>query len=495
MRYNIKMAYICGKKIISYVSIVFAGLFILHLVNSCAVNPVTGQSQFMLVSEEKEVAMGKQIYPNALWGGEGGGGEYKDPNLKAYLKNIVVNIQRISHRPDLPVDFVIQNSSVPNAWAIPGHVAMTRGLLAALDNEAEFVFIMGHEMGHVSARHSASQISKAMLGQVLLGGTGLALGGAGYSDAVLTAGSIGTSLVLLNYSRSDELEADKLGVLYMTRLGYDPKNALSAHRNLEKVSQQYAQSIGQERSEQGFFNELLSTHPRTDIRTDEVQNIINQTPRGMIKGDGTGRQQFQNVVAGLRRINTIYLNYYDKAARALNKNNLQEASSLITKAISMDRTQPAFYTLSGFIALKRNNENEARRQFLQALNLDGNYQPALRGLGAVQYANGNYNESINYLKRSLTLFPEDAPSHYFLGMSYYRTRSYRSAIEHLNEFAEAQPKHPRVHGVLGQCYENVNDLQSAYNEYMLQVQVDANSDIGKTSAARATALKSSVRQR
>jgi predicted Zn-dependent protease len=122
-------------------SIVFLGLFILFLMNSCAVNPVTGRSQLMLVSEDQEIAMGRQLYPNALWGGEGGGGEYNDPALKTYLKNIVVNIQRISHRPDLPVDFVIQNSSVPNAWAIPGHVAMTRGLLAAIDNEAEFALL------------------------------------------------------------------------------------------------------------------------------------------------------------------------------------------------------------------------------------------------------------------------------------------------------------------------------------------------------------------
>ena len=473
----------------------FAGLLVLFLMNSCAVNPVTGRSQLMLVSEDQEIAMGKQVYPNALWGGEGGGGEYKDPNLKAYLKNIIVNIHRVSHRPNLPVDFAIQNSSVPNAWAIPGHVAITRGLLAAIDNEAEFAFIMGHEMGHVSARHSASQMSHAALGQVLFGGTGLVLGGGVLSDAVLTAGAVGTSLVLLKFSRADELDADKLGVLYMTRLGYDPKNALSAHRNLEKVSQQYGQSIGQDRSEQGFFNELISTHPRTSIRIDEVQNIINQTPPDSIKGDGTGRQQFQNMVANLHRVNTIYLDYYDKAARAFNKNELQEASSLITRAISMDQTQPAFYTLNGFIALKRKNDNEARRQFLQALNLDGNYQPALRGLGAVHYMDGNYNEGINYLKRSLALFPEDAPSHYFLGMSYYRTRSYRSAIEHLNNFAEAQPKHPRVHGVLGQCYENVNDLQSAYNEYMLQIQIDANSDIGKMSTSRANAIKSSIRQK
>ncbi len=111
----------------------------------CAVNPVTGQHQLMLVSEQQEIQIGNQTYPNALWGGEGGGGEYKDEQLKQYLTQVVKRIHDVSHRPNLPFTFVVQNSSVPNAWAIPGHVAITRGLLAGLDNEAEFVFVMGHE--------------------------------------------------------------------------------------------------------------------------------------------------------------------------------------------------------------------------------------------------------------------------------------------------------------------------------------------------------------
>ncbi len=475
--------------------LMITAVLILLFAGSCAVNPVTGQSQLMLVSEEQEIAMGNRVYPNALWGGEGGGGEYRDPNLKAYLKNIVLNIHRVSHRPNLPVDFAIQNSSVPNAWAIPGHVAMTRGLLAALDNEAEFAFVMGHEMGHVAARHSASQMSSAMLGQLLVGGTGVALGSSGYSDALLSAGSLGTSLVLLNFSRSDELEADRLGVLYMSRLGYDPKYALSAHRNLEKVSQQYAQAAGQERSEQNFFNELISTHPRTSIRVDEVQNIINQTPRGNLAGDGSGRQRFQDMTANLRRANTTYVNYYDKAVRAFNKNNTDEARSLATQAIAADRSQPAFHSLSGFIALRKDLDSEARRSFQQALSIDPNYQPSLRGMGAADYFSRNYSQGINYLKKSVALFPDDAPSRYFLGLCYYKTASYRSAIEQLKEFAGAQPKHPRIHGILGECYERVGDLQSAYDEYTLQTQIDANSEIGRYSATRASAIRSSVKQR
>lgn len=459
------------------------------LFGSCAVNPVTGQSQLMLVSEEQEIAMGKELYPNAIWSGEGGGGEYRDDRLKTYLKGIVVNIHKVSHRPNLPVDFAIQDSSVPNAWAIPGHVVMTRGLLANLNNEGEFVYVMGHEMGHVAARHSASQMSHSMLTQVLLGGASIALAGSDYSDAALTLGSLGGSLLLLKYSRNDELEADRLGVQYMTRLGYDPRNALNAQKNIENISNEYMKSIGQEPGERGFFEDLLSTHPRTSVRVEEMQSIINATPRQPIRGDGTNRQQFQSATADIRKMHNIYANYYDKGVRALQKDNLPEAASFAQKALAQDQKRAPFHALNGFIMLKKKDYSGAERSFQQALTIDPNYQPAVRGMGAKSYLQGKYTESIQYLRRGLTLFPEDLPSFYFLGMNYYRTKSYKNAVTYLKPFADAQPKHPRVHGILGTCYENVGDINNAYSEHVKQAKIDPTSDVGKASVERARSLQ------
>jgi len=470
----------------------FTFLFLFALIG-CAINPVTGTSQLMLVSEQEEIEMGKNLYPNAMWGAEGGGGEYRDEQLKAYLKNIVLNIHKVSHRPNLPVAFAIQNSSVPNAWAIPGYVVITRGLLTGLDNEAEFAYVMGHEMGHVSARHSASQISYGMLTQVVLAGAGVALTGSDYSDIALTLGSVGGSLLLLKYSRDDELEADRLGVSYMTKLGYSPKNALSAHRNLERVSNEYIRSLGQEPQERGFFEDLLSTHPRTSVRIEELQHIINTTQPVAVRGDGTNRNKFQTSIGDIKSINNVYLEYYDKAVRALKKGNTSEASSLVSKAIAKNKTQPPFHALNGFIMLKNKNYESAKGSFNNALRLDNNYQPAYRGLGAIHYLQKNYAEGIQYLKKSISLFPEDVPSHYFLGMSYFKTKAYTSAIPHLKLFAQAQPKHPSIHGVLGICYEGVNDLSSAYNEYALQLKVNPNNEMGKQATSRVEVLRQKIR--
>ncbi|OPY62510.1 MAG: TPR repeat-containing protein YfgC precursor [Syntrophorhabdus sp. PtaU1.Bin002] len=486
-----RWAKVCDMQAALAVLFIFLAL---SAIVGCAVNPVTGRSELMLVSEGQEVQMGKELYPNALWGAEGGGGEYREERLKAYLKDIVLNIQRVSHRPDLPTSFAIQNSSIPNAWAIPGHVVMTRGLLAGLDNEAEFAYVMGHEIGHVSARHSARQMSYGMVSQLLLAGGGMALGGGTASNLAMSLGSIGSNLVLLKYSRADELEADRLGVQYMAKLGYNPKNAVGAQANVERIANEYLRSVGQSSEEKGFFQDMLSSHPRTSTRLSEMQGIIGATPMTSIRGDGTNRSRFQANIAGLKATNQAYHNYYDKAVRALKKGNTEEANALISRGISSDPQQASFHALRGFIMLDRKSYGEAERDFNSALRLDSNYQPAYRGLGILNYARNDYGQGINYLTASLSLFPNDLSSHYFLGMSHYKRREYRSAISHLKPVADARPKHPTVHGVLGQCYENVNDPQSAYSQYVLQTQVDAKSEIGRQSSSRAEALKPSIQR-
>lgn len=455
----------------------------------CAVNPVTGQQELMFVSEQEELKLGNELYPNAIWSGEGGGGEYRDPALKSYLSSVVMNIHRVSHRPNLPVDFSVQNSSLPNAWAIPGHVVITRGLLSALDNEAEFTYVMGHEIGHVSARHSAKQLTYGMVGQILLGGIGIALAGSEYSDAALTLGSAGAGLILAKFSRNDELQADRLGVTYMTKLGYDPRYAVTAHKRLENVSDRYARSVGQSGQESNFFSELLASHPRTSIRVEEIQNMINETPRMPVSGDGAAKQRFQNAVAGIRGANEVYINYYDKAARSLEKNNPREAMAYLDQAIARNPYQAPFYALYGKILYKQKNMPDAERYYAKALSLDGNYQPALRGLGAIKYAGNNYPESARYFQRSLQLFPQDPASNYFMGMMYYKTKQYKYAIGYLKPFSESMPNHPRIHAILGQCYEGAGDYQLAYNQYAMQLKVAPGGEAGNVARTRVNALK------
>ncbi len=470
-----------------YVFIVLA--ITLSALQGCAVNPVTGERELMLMSEAQEIEMGKEMYPNALWGAEGGGGEYRDEKLKAYLSGIVFRIHDVSHRPNLPVDFAIQNSSVPNAWAIPGHVVITRGLLAGLESEAEFAFVMGHEIGHVSARHSAKQFTYGMIQQMGLAAAGIALKDKEYSDALLGLGAVGSTLILLKYSRSDELEADRLGLLYMTKLGYDPENALSAHRNLERIVNEYLESLGKEPRERSFFEDLLSTHPRTSVRLDEIRKMIEEMGPVEIKGDGTGKERFLNMTARIRKVNGIYVNYYDRAVRAFQKKDLDKAEDLVEEAIKRDPRQPPFYALRGFIHLERDDLEAAKRDFRTAIDMNESYQPAHRGMGIYLYRKKDYSGAIEELRGALKIFPQDVSSRYYLGLCYYRTGSYAQAVENLSVFESAQPGHPEIHGLMGMSYEGLRDFVNAYREYILQLKVAPKNEMGRLAARRARMLK------
>ncbi len=332
-------------------------------------------------------------------------------------------------------------------------------------------------------------MSWGIVSQLGLGLAGLAVSGSDYGDAMIGLGGVGASLMLLKYSRNDELEADRLGVLYMTKLGYDPKYAVAAHQNLGRISDEYMRSLGQKTQERSFFEELLSTHPRTSVRIDEIEQIIRATPPAVFTEDKANRAYFQNMTAGIRKANRTYVDYYDKAARALKKKNAAEATALLDRAITADKDQAPFYALEGFVFLKGKNYAEAERHFNDALALDRNYQPGLRGMGMLSYARSNYSDCIRHLNQSAALFPQDMASRYYLGLSHYQMRAYKAAIPHLSAFASAKPKHGTVHTILGDCYEKTNDLQSAYRQYAMQLQVAPNSDAGKAAAARSSVIK------
>lgn len=459
---------------------------------SCAVNPVTGKTQLMFFSEEGELNLGRQYFPSALWGSEGGGGEYKDERLRSYLEGIVMRIHKASHRPHLPLRFYIQNSSIPNAWALPGYVAITRGLLAELNNEAEFAFVMGHEIGHISARHSAAHMTNYILMQVGLVILGLSLQGKEYSDLALGLGVVAGSLLLLKYSRDDELEADRLGVLYMNKIGYEPHYAIEAHRTLDRAVREYRASIGQDADDETLLGDLLSTHPRTRVRIDEIQKLIAQTPRHPIIGDGVNRAYFQYMISDLKRVNRVYRDYYDRAVFEFRKRNLYEAERLVREAINREPGQAPFYALLGMIYYRNRNDYEAERNFRYALNLQSNYQPAVRGLGMLSYRRGNYRETISIMNRALKLFPDDINSMYYMGMSYYNLNDCYKAVEYLEKFAEARTNHQTVNGYLGICYEQNGEIEKAYEAYLRQTKINSSNEVGRHATRRIPILKSQI---
>lgn len=466
----------------------FILLILIVFIANCAVNPVTGQKEFMLMSEQMEIDWGNSVYPNAVWGEVGGGGRYHDPELERYLSQTVNKLNAVSHRSNLPVDFIIQNSSVPNAWAIPGHVAMTRGLVANLENEGQFAFVMGHEMGHVAARHSAAQISRSILVQVGLVAAGIALENKKNAEWILGAGAIGANLFLLKYSRDQELQADRLGTLYMANTGYDPNESITAHYRLDKAVDEYLKMAGKQSREATFLDELMSTHPPTKDRLATIKETIRTMQPYQLSGDGKNAYTFQQMTARIKRSHIAYL-WYDVALKKYREDRTADAEYNLNQAFKIDGNQAPFYNLRGLIEIRKNRIYEARTNFTRAIDIDRNYQPAYHSMGFSYYLEKNYQTALSYLNKSLEIYPDNIASHYFAGMSYYRLKDYENAAKHIEPFASANSKHNEIHGILGICYDQIDEKESAYQEYRKQIEVGPDSELGHYAADRISALE------
>jgi predicted Zn-dependent protease len=362
------------------------------LLSGCATNPVTGQSELMLLSEEEELQMGKQAFTQLAW--QQGGPLRIDPATQAYLAGIVRRLHEVSHRANLPVDFTLESASEPNAWAIPGHTAMNRGLLQHLENEAQFAFVMGHEMGHVAARHSAARQSRATLGSAGVGILGVAGDVVGLGGLVAGVAGAGTQLLLLSYDRGQELQADQLGALYMARAGYDPSESIRAHETLNRAIDAHLANLGQTRSDPSAMSQILSTHPRHEQRVAELQAFIKTLSPADVRivGDGRFAERWLRQTESIRRLAPAFARYdrallaFSRAAQAAEQNQdavvrqkLAEAQREVEAAIQL-ADQAQFATLQGYILAVQGRTSDARSAFNRAVSLFPGYQPALRAL-------------------------------------------------------------------------------------------------------------------
>lgn len=230
----------------------------LLVLSSCAMNPVTGRKQFVLISEAQEIAMGKESDPQVI----AFFGLYDNPTLQNFITEKGLQIAAISHRPNLNYEFKIVDSPVINAFAVPGgYVYFTRGIMAQFNNEAEFAGVLGHEIGHITARHSVIQQRNAFLGQIgIIAGVILVPELAQFVDPL----SYGMQLALMSFGRDAERQSDKLGVEYASRIGYDASEMAGFFETLER--QQVASGTQD-------MPEFLSTHPSPDERQSTVEEL------------------------------------------------------------------------------------------------------------------------------------------------------------------------------------------------------------------------------
>lgn len=245
-------------------AIVLAAGFVL---GACAVNPATGKNDFVLMSEQDEIELGSEAHAQIV---RQFGGAYEDAALQDYVQRVGERLAVNSHRQDLAYRFTVLDSPQVNAFALPGgYVYITRGLLAYLNSEAELAAVLGHEIGHVTARHSVRQISGTRaarigytIGSVLIPELGNQIGQGLFSvlGGAITSG----------YGREHELEADHLGAEYLARSGYDPRAMLKVLEVLKDQELYERQLADEEGRQPRIYHGVFATHPSSDQRLQEA---------------------------------------------------------------------------------------------------------------------------------------------------------------------------------------------------------------------------------
>jgi predicted Zn-dependent protease len=275
---------------LKYISRVIALLIAASLVQACATNPVTGDSDFVLMSEEQEIALGRQANTRILKETP----VYADPELEQLVQQVGEELASHSHRPELFYRFTVLDSTTINAFALPGgYIYITRGLLAYLNSEAELAAVLGHEIGHVTARHSVRQQSTAavtgILGAVVAASTGV--------QGVDTLTDMASTAIVRGYGREHELEADRLGAEYLAKSGYDPNAMLEVVGVLKNQEAFETLAAEKEGREANVYHGLFSTHPDNDARLQEVVNAAQRYKTGTT--NRVNRESFLRTLDGL----------------------------------------------------------------------------------------------------------------------------------------------------------------------------------------------------
>lgn len=393
----------------------------------CAVNPVTGKSQLMLVSEQAEIDLDRSHSPHQF---SADYGPLQDRALNAYIQKIGNELAAGTHRPHMPYQFQGVNAIYVNAYAFPGgSIAATRGILLSMDSEAELAALLGHELGHVNARHTAEQMSKTMLAQTVVGGLSVYASTQGelYGQLAAQLGMLGTGALLASYSRDNEREADALGMQYMTQAGYGSDGFVGLMEMLQEMSKGH---------KPGITDLLFSTHPMSDERYQTALDRAQSTYPGA-KDRPIYKERYKDNTARLRAIEGAITDM-QKGEAALVQKKYNDAEGLFKKALAR---APDDY--AGLLLM-------AKCQLAQKKDL-----PALR-----------------YAEKARQIYPEEAQALHLVGLAKIETRKFESALADFEAYEKRLPGNPNTVFYRGYALEGMNQREksaAAYADFLKAV--------------------------
>jgi len=389
------------------------------LMLGCATDPVTGKSQLMLVSENQEIQVDKQNSPHQF---SSDYGQLQDKPLNNYIDQTGKKMSALTHRPHMPYSFRGVNATYINAYAFPGgSIAVTRGILIALENEAELAALLGHELGHVNARHTAEQMSKSVLTSAFVGGVAIYAGtkSSGLGQLASQLGMVGAGALLASYSRDNEREADALGLEYMVRSGYNPNGFIGLMDVLRGMS----------KHKPSVIELMFATHPMSDERYQTAVEVV-RTQYQSKQNLPLYRDRYMDHTAKLRAIKGA-IEFMQKGESAMAKGKFEEAESLFEKAL---KQAPDDY--AGLVMMSK-----------------------------CQLAQKKYDKAKRFAEKAKKVYPNEAQAYNIAGFVKIREKKYDSAYEDFVSYEKRLPGNPNTLFFKGLSLDGMRHTEASANEY------------------------------
>lgn len=363
------------------------------LSQSCGVNPATGKQEFQLISDKKEISIGQQNYP---YGQQSSGGIFiHDAELTQYIQTVGQKLTKFCNRPNLPYEFKIVNDSVPNAWAMPGgKIVINRALLIQLASEAELAAVLGHEITHAALRHGAQSMERVMLIMAGMAAADILMPDENkmQKKALLGGAALSATLLQTKYGRNAELEADRFGMDYMVKAGYDPAGAVHLQELFLKMV---------DKKSPHWIEGLFASHPPSKERLIANQAYAKTLPKGFL-----GKEIFQQKIAKLKHWSPAY-EAFDQGLDALKDKKYTKAHELATKAIRLFPNEGLFYQLRGAIYMQEKDYKPAIQAFTVSIAKNPNYFYPYQQRGLCHKKMQDYKNAKLDLDKSQQLLPLD----------------------------------------------------------------------------------------
>lgn len=389
------------------------------VLQGCASSPVTGERILVGMSEQQEIAVDRQHAPRQF---SADLGPVPDPALTGYLDEVGRRVQRVSHRPNLPYSFRVVHANHVNAYTFPGGaMAVTRGILVNLNDEADLAALLGHEIAHVNARHAAQRQGQALVAQLVVATAAAAVASrdARWAPLMEVGGTIGASLLLASYSRENEREADALGQRYMVQAGYPADGMARLHQLL----------LTEEGREPGLLQTMFSSHPMSRERRDTAEFEARTTHMTSL-GAPRQRERFMDRTAGLRAIKP-----------------------------TIAACQQGELLLSG------KKPDQAQGRFAEALRMTPSDYPALLRMSECLTAMRRDREAMAYAQQARRVMPQEGQAMRQVAALHMVQRRHDLALSELEAFERVLPGDPSVAFLRGVNLEAVGQRDAARAAY------------------------------